>query len=181
MGASWAGHPSHFRMIIYSKNAKNAQQEIQATRQTALSWFRRYRSFDNTVLGKSYAAPVKTKVRKSNVVVHNVENLNIKHSVKNSVNKSIPYRSVREYPVSAAKQSCKLSTVAGVPVKYGKCVPAKYSVKVRVSTVPLYNKFQCLQNLCDSQHVVVHDVDHTCKSVNEQGVHSVLCKKCKVQ
>ena len=102
VGASSAGHPPHFRRIIYSKNA---QQEIQATRQTALSWFRRYRYFDITVSGKSYAAAVKTKVRKSNVVVHNVENLNTKHSVKNSINKSIPYRSVREYPVSAAKQS----------------------------------------------------------------------------
>ena len=153
----------------------------RATREIALSWFRRYRSFANIVSGKSYAASVKTNVKKSNVVVDSVKNLDTKHSVKNSVNKSIPCGSVRDYPVSAAKQSCKLSTVAGVPVKYGKCVPAKCSVQVPISTVPLHNKFQCLQNLCDSQNVVIHDVVYSVLSAkfsnkNHAKQHSEECK-----
>ena len=63
--------------------------------------------------------------------------------------------------------------MAGIPVKYGKCVPAKYSVQVPVSTVPLKNKFQCLQNLRHSQNDVIHNENHVCISVNEQSVNSV--------
>ena len=83
------------------------------------------------------------------------------------------YQSSNDYPFLAAKQSCKVSTVAGVPVKYGKCVPAKYSVKVPESTVPLNNRFQCLQNLCDSQDDIVHEGIHVCTGVYGKGGHSV--------
>ena len=57
---TWASHPPHFCRLIYSKMLKNAQKEIQANKELALSWFRKYKSFDNTVPGKSYAMAVKT-------------------------------------------------------------------------------------------------------------------------
>ena len=55
--------------------------------------------------------------------------------------------------------------------EYGKCVPVKYSVKVPPSTVSLKNKFQCLQDLCDSQDIKIHDQVHTTESeVNHSDV-----------
>ena len=53
--------------------------------------------------------------------------------------------------VSEPRHCNDLPTVAGVPVEYGKCVPAKYSVQKPSSTVLLRNKFKCLQDLSDSQ------------------------------
>ena len=44
-----------------------------------------------------------------------------------------------------------------------KCVPANYSVQKPSSTVPLHNKFQCLQDLSDSQDNGIHDEIHTIK------------------
>ena len=63
--------------------------------------------------------------------------------------------------------------MAGVPVKYGKCVPAKYSVQVPTITVSLHNRFQCLQDLCDSQNVVILDINHTHRNVHKQHTNSV--------
>ena len=41
--------------------------------------------------------------------------------------------------------------MAEVPVEYGKCVPVKYTVQEPASTVSLRNKFQCYQELSNSQ------------------------------
>ena len=171
VGTSWAGYPQ-VRRVIYSKIIKNAQQEIQANKELALSWFRRFQSFQQTVPGKSYAAAAKANLKKLNVITGNVKNSDTKCSDKKSCHKRSD-RSVDKYPHVAAIQSCTVSTVAGVPVKYGKCVPAKYSVQVPVSTVPLKNTFQCLQDLGHSQNDVIHNENHVCISVNEQSVSTI--------
>ena len=64
-------------------------------------------------------------------------------------------------------------TVAGVPVKYGKCVPSKYSVPSTPSTVTLYNRFQCLQDLCASTDDMIHNDIHMIKSVEKHRDNSV--------
>ena len=62
---TWASHPPYFSRLIYSKMLKNAQEETQASKELALSWFTKYKSFDNTVPGKSYAMAVKNNSSKS--------------------------------------------------------------------------------------------------------------------
>ena len=52
--------------------------------------------------------------------------------------------------------------------------PVKYSVQVTPSIVSLNNKFQCLQDLCDSQDVDIHDEIHTTESVVDHSAKSVL-------
>ena len=63
--------------------------------------------------------------------------------------------------------------MAGVPVKYGNCVPIRYSVPSTPSTVTLHNRFQCLQDLCASTDDLVHNDIHTIKSVEKHRDNSV--------
>ena len=72
---------------------------------------------------------------------------------------------VLKKPVSESNYCMDPPTVAGVPVKYGKCVSAKYSVQKSPSTVLLHNRFQCLQDSYDSWDNGVHNVIHTMQSV----------------
>ena len=60
MGTRWAGYSTHFQRFVYSKNAKNAQKEPQATKTVALLWFHRYKSFDTITPNKSYTEALKT-------------------------------------------------------------------------------------------------------------------------
>ena len=86
MGTSWARYPLHFQRIVYSKNVKNAQQEAQATKNLALAWFCRHKSFDTTAPTKSYAVAVKTDIHKFNVTVPTIKNSKTRVA-KNVVNK----------------------------------------------------------------------------------------------
>ena len=180
VGTSWASHPPHFCRLVYSKIVKNAQQEIQANKELALSWFRRYKSFDQTVPGKSYAMAVKSNPYTSKISSINVKNVGNRCTGKRVANKN-SYLSGNEYPYLAEKRTCKAPTVARVPVKFGKCIPAKYSLQVPDSTVTLKNRFQCLQNLCDSQNNGIHDVIHTCTDDFVRAVHSVPNDEFKVK
>ena len=86
-----------------------------------------------------------------------------------------------KYPYFANKCPSKAATVAGVPVKFGNCTPVKYSIQVPDSTITLNNRFQCLQNSCDSQNNVIHDDIHTCTDVFPKKVHSVPSNEFKVK
>ena len=108
MGTTCAGYPLHFHRFIYSKIVKNAQQEVQATKELALSWFPRYKSFEKIVPGKSYANAVTANSQKYNVITDNVKNVGTKDSGKKLLNKS-SYRSVSSprYLQSNRLSSCK--------------------------------------------------------------------------
>ena len=75
-------------------------------------------------------------------------------------------------PKSRNPQPCP--TVAGVPVKYGKCIPAKYSVHKPRGTVSLHNKFQCLQELNDSQDNAGHNIVSTSQDLSTKDNASAL-------
>ena len=57
------------------------------------------------------------------------------------------------------KDKGNLSTVTGVPVKYGKCVSVKRSVPCKPIMTELRNRFQCLQD-CVVGDDVIHDDIH---------------------
>ena len=122
---------------------------------------------------------VKSNPHRSNFSSTNIKNVGNRRIDKHVHNKNSNL-SGTEYPYLGDKRTCKVPTVAGVPVKFGKCIPAKYSVQVPDSTVTLKNRFQCLQTLCDSQNVI-HDVIHTCTDDLVRGVHSVPNDECKVK
>ena len=54
VGTFGAGNPPHFDRFVYAKKFKNAQNEAKATKQMAISWFRKYKRFSMTVPHKSY-------------------------------------------------------------------------------------------------------------------------------
>ena len=72
-----------------------------------------------------------------------------------------------------SKYSQTQPTVAGVPVKYGKCIPAKFSVYKPRDTVLLHNKFQCLQELNDSQDNTGHNIVFTSQGLSTEDNASV--------
>ena len=152
---------------------KNAQNGAQATKQLALSWFRKYKSFSTTVPHKSYVQALKNPVSGEKFGTRQVPPIS-KNVCKNTSNNCISLTCVATKPVSKPSHCNGLSTVAGVPTKYGKCVPAKYLVQKPPTTVLLHNKFHCLQDLSDSQDNGVHNEIHMIKSVPIHSDTSVL-------
>ena len=106
---------------MYSKMVKNAREECQATRALALSWFHRNRAFKPIDPNKSYAQVVKNT---SAAVAHS------RHAKIGTKNSEKPYKvaygnTVTSHVTFNHKVEHNSPTVTGVPVKYGKCVPAK--------------------------------------------------------
>ena len=118
----------------------------------ALSWFHKNRAFDTINPNKSYAQAVKnTSTVLDYTKIHNREN-----PVARKTYKKFSYGKIHNAnAIQTHKKEHNLPIVAGVPVKYGKCVPAKHSVPCAPSTTKLRNRFRCLQD-----YVVVNDVIH---------------------
>ena len=119
MGTTWAGYSPYSHRFAYSESVENAQKEAKATKSVAL-----YRAFGTITPSTSYAQALKNN---STVpVVDKVVNYNSKTNekyFKNSLHRKEPSSTV----IRITDDITPL-TVAGVPAKYGKCVPSKYSV-----------------------------------------------------
>ena len=125
VGTTWAGYSPYSHRFVYSKGVENVQMEAKATKSVALSWFHRCRMFDTTTPSKSYAQTLKnnsTVPVVENIVIHNSKTKE-KH-LKNSFQRKMPSSTAIRIT-----HDCTPLTVAGVPVKYGKCVHSKYSVR----------------------------------------------------
>ena len=169
MGTGWAGYSPYSHRFVYSKSVENAQKKAKATKSVALSWFYRYRAFDTIIPSKSYAQALQNK---STVpAVENIVNVNTKTKEKHFKNNI--HAKVLSPTVKRITNDTTPLTVAGVPVKYGKYVPSKYSVPSTPSTVMLHNRFQCFQDLCASTDDVIHNDIHTIKSVEKHRDNSV--------
>ena len=149
----------HLAELYMRKKFKNAQNEVYASKQLALSWFRKSKAFSETVPHKSYAQVLKNSLpdKKFHTTFQII--------TSNTSSTSVVSPRVLKKPVSKSNYCMNPPTVTGVPVKYGKCVSAKYSVQKLPNTVLLHNRFQCLQDSYDSQDNGVHNVIHTMQSV----------------
>ena len=160
VGTRWA-HPILIDLFI--------RKVLKMPKSVALSWFYRYRAFDTIIPSKSYAQALQNK---STVpAVENIANVNSKTKEKHFKN-SFHVKVLSSTARRVTNDTTPL-TVAGVPVKYGKCVPSKYSVPSTPSTVTLYNRFQCLQDLCASTDDMIPNDIHTIKSVEKHRDNSV--------
>ena len=147
---------------MYSKMVKNAREECWATKALALSWFHRNKLFKSIDPNKSYAQVVKNT---SATVAHTgYAKIGTKNSEKSY---KVPYgNTVTSHVTFNQKVQQNSPTVTGVPVKYGKCVPAKNSVPCPHTMIKLCNRFQCLQDC-----VVGDDVIHSDIHVNNIKKH----------
>ena len=141
---------------------KNAHEECRATKALALSWFHRNRVFKPIDPNKSYAQVVKNT---SATVAHT------RYAKIGTKNSEKPYKvaygnTVTSHVTFNHKVQQNSPTVTRVPVKYGKCVPAKNSVPCPPTMIKLCNRFQCLQDC-----VVGDDVIHSDIHVNNIKKH----------
>ena len=148
MGTRWARYSPYSHRFVYSKSIENAHKEAKATKSVALSWFYRYRAFDNITPTKSYAQALKnnrTVPRVEKILHYNSKSKN-KH-VRNSLDSKVPTSAV----IRITNDSTPL-TVAGVPVKYGKCVNSKHSASSTPRYITDFNVYKiCVLRRCDSQ------------------------------
>ena len=162
MSTTWAGYSPSSSRLVYSKTLKNAHKECRATKAAALAWFHENRVFKPIDPSKSYAQIVKStshvvdQVKRGNYGPKNSEKLS-----KTAYGKIFHSQASLNHKVEHSPP-----TVTGVPVKYGKCVPAKFSVPCPPIMTKLCNRFQCLQDC-----VVGDDVIHNNIHVNNVKKH----------
>ena len=160
MGTNWAGHPRTHTRILYTTKFKNAHNEVQASKPLVRLWYRKFRQFSKTIPNKTYAQALKQCAQYHDIPLGPVSCTTSKVP-STTANNTTTAPNVLSKVVQRSNHSQTHPTVAGVPVKYGKCIPAKYSVHKPRNTVLLNTRFQCLQELNDSQDNASHNIMST--------------------
>ena len=173
VGTNWAGHPRTRTRILYTTKFKNAQNEVQASKPLVQSWYRKFRQFSKAIPNKTYAQALKQCAQYHDIPVGPVSRTPSKVP-STTANNTTTASNVLSKVVVRSNHSQTHPTVAGVPVKYGKCIPAKYSVHKPRDTVLLHNRFQCLQELNDSQDNAGHNIMSTRQGLSTKDNASVL-------
>ena len=170
MSTTWAGYSPHLCRFVYSKTVKNAHKESRATKVEALSWFHKSRMFDTINPNKSYAQAVKN----ISTVPHNRKIYSPGSSVTKTCTKFSYGRIHNDNAKSTDKESHDLSTVAGVPVKYGKCLSTKHSVPCAPTMTKLRNRFQCLQDYVEVNDVIHSDIlTNSIENHKDDSIHVI--------